>query len=74
MATLVASIAQTAKVATTNSITGIAGFGAVAGGLCSGPLIIVLGVLSVRVYSELLILVFQIHDTLVDIKDLLAQR
>jgi len=37
-------------------------------------LIIVLGVLSVRVYSELLILVFQIHDTLVDIKDLLAQR
>ncbi len=47
---------------------------AVAGGLCTGPLIIVLGILSVRIYSELLILAFQIHDTLVDIKNQLAQR
>lgn len=57
-------------------ITGISegSFGAVIGGLISGPLIIVLGLLSVRIYSELLILVFQINDTLTDIKDLLSQR
>jgi uncharacterized membrane protein (UPF0136 family) len=57
-------------------IGGIGGdsLGAVLGGLCTGPLIIVVGILSVRIYSELLILAFQIHDTLVDIKNQLAQR
>ncbi len=49
-------------------------FGMVFGGICTGPLIILLGIVSVRIYSELLILAFQIHETLVDIKDLLARR
>ena len=34
-----------------------------------GLLIIILGPLGVRIYCELLIIVFRIHDRLVDIKD-----
>lgn len=39
------------------------------GGLIGGPVVIVLGVLFSRMYCELLILWFQIHSTLVEIKD-----
>lgn len=38
------------------------------GGLIGGPLIAVLGILMARVYSELLIAVFEIHQNLVAIK------
>jgi hypothetical protein len=38
------------------------------GGLIGGPLIAVLGILMARVYSELLIVVFEIHQNLVAIK------
>lgn len=48
--------------------------GAVLGGLCLGPVIIVLGILASRIYAELLILAFQINDTLTDIKDLLQRQ
>jgi hypothetical protein len=49
-------------------------FGAVLGGLFGGPIAIVLGIISVRIYAELLILAFQIHAALIDIKDNLASR
>ncbi len=49
-------------------------FGAVLGGFIMGPLVIVLGVLSVRIYAELLILAFQINETLTDIRNLLERR
>ncbi|MDD2522583.1 MAG: DUF4282 domain-containing protein [Anaerolineaceae bacterium] len=38
------------------------------GGLIGGPLVIILGILLARVYAELLIVVFQIHQNLVAIK------
>jgi len=38
------------------------------GGLIGGPIVVVLGILMARVYSELLIVVFQIHQNLVEIK------
>ena len=50
------------------------GFGTVLGGLIGGPLIIVLGVLAARIYSELLILLFQMNETLTDIKYLLEKK
>lgn len=49
-------------------------FGTVIGGLIGGPIVILLGVVSVRIYSELLILAFQINETLADIKNLLERR
>lgn len=39
------------------------------GGLLGGPLVVVLGILMARVYSELLIVVFEIHQNLVEIKN-----
>ena len=39
------------------------------GGLLGGPLVAVLGILMARVYSELLIVVFEIHQNLVEIKN-----
>ena len=44
-------------------------FGAAIGGLIGGPLVVILGILLARVYAELLIVVFQIHESLVAIKD-----
>jgi len=48
--------------------------GAVLGGLCLGPVIIVLGILTSRIYAELLILAFRVNETLTDIKDLLQRQ
>jgi len=48
--------------------------GAVLGGLCLGPAIIVLGILTSRIYAELLILAFRVNETLTDIKDLLQRQ
>ncbi len=42
------------------------------GGLIGGPIVVVLGILMARVYSELLIVVFQIHQNLVEIKNKLS--
>lgn len=39
------------------------------GGLFGGPLVALLGVLAARIYCELLILAFQIHENLVEIKN-----
>ena len=47
-------------------------FGAAIGGLIGGPLVVILGILLARVYAELLIVVFQIHESLVAIKDKLV--
>lgn len=47
------------------------GFGRVIGGLIGGPLVMVVGIISVRIYAELLILAFRINETLSDIRDLL---
>ena len=43
-------------------------FAAALGGIIGGPLVAFLGVLMARVYAELLIVVFQIHENLVAIK------
>ena len=43
-------------------------FGAALGGIIGGPLVAFLGMLMARVYAELLIVVFQIHENLVAIK------
>jgi len=53
---------------------GDGGFGAVIGGLIGGPVVMLLGVLSARIYAELLILAFRINETLTDIKNLLERR
>lgn len=45
------------------------GVGSAIGGLIGGPLIVVVGILLARVYSELLIVVFEIHQNLVAIKN-----
>ncbi len=42
------------------------------GGIIGGPLVIILGILIARVYSELMIVVFQIHQNLVAIKNKLV--
>ena len=47
-------------------------FGAAIGGLIGGPVVVILGILLARVYAELLIVVFQIHESLVAIKDKLV--
>ncbi len=44
------------------------------GGLIGGPLFIIMGALSARIYAELLILFFQMNETLTDVKNLLEQR
>jgi hypothetical protein len=49
-------------------------FGLIIGGLLGGPLVIFLGVLSVRIYAELLILAFRINETLTDIKIILSRK
>lgn len=43
-------------------------FGAALGGIIGGPLVAFLGIMMARVYAELLIVVFQIHENLVAIK------
>jgi len=43
-------------------------FGAAFGGIIGGPLVTFFGVLLTRIYAELLIVVFQIHENLVAIK------
>lgn len=48
-------------------------FGAILGGLIGGPIIMLVGILLTRIYSELLILAFQINETLTDIKNLLER-
>lgn len=54
------------------------GFGSILGrfllGLLGGLLIIFLGALVTRIYSELLILIFRINETLTDIKNVLKGR
>lgn len=42
--------------------------GAALGGLVGGPLVVIFGMLLARVYAELLIVVFQIHENLAAIK------
>ncbi|MCK9245536.1 MAG: DUF4282 domain-containing protein [Anaerolineaceae bacterium] len=42
------------------------------GGLIAGPIVIILGILVSRVYAELLIVLFEIHQNLVAIKDKLV--
>ncbi|MFA5611595.1 MAG: DUF4282 domain-containing protein [Anaerolineaceae bacterium] len=42
------------------------------GGLIAGPIFVILGVLISRVYAELLIVLFEIHQNLVAIKDKLV--
>ena len=49
------------------------GFMYVLGGLVGGPVVMFLGILSVRIYAELLILAFRINETLTDIKILLSK-
>lgn len=49
-------------------------FGAAIGGLIGGPIVILLGVVITRIYCELLILFFQINDTLTDIRNLLQRQ
>jgi len=44
------------------------------GGLFGAPLAIVMGILISRVYAELLIVVFQIHENLVAIKNKLVDE
>jgi uncharacterized membrane protein (UPF0136 family) len=46
----------------------------VVGGLVGGPVVILLGILSVRIYAELLIQAFRINETLTDIKVLLEKK
>lgn len=46
----------------------------VIGGLIGGPISILFGVMTTRIFSELLILFFQISETLTDIKSLLEQN
>ena len=43
-------------------------FGPVIGGFIGGPLVFIFGALGARIYSELLILIFQINDSLTDIE------
>jgi len=50
------------------------GFVYILGGLIGGPIVMFLGILSVRIYSELLILAFRINETLTDIKGLLIEQ
>jgi hypothetical protein len=54
------------------------GFGQILGGfllgLIAGLLTFALGALITRIYSELLILAFQINETLTDIKELLRDK
>jgi hypothetical protein len=53
----------------------IAGIVAIATGEAfAGLLTIILGPIAVRVYCELLILLFRIHDSLVEVRDLLKSR
>jgi len=47
--------------------------GGLFGGLLSGALTIFLGALTIRVYTELLIVIFKINDNLTDIKTLLKK-
>ncbi len=48
-------------------------FGQVLGGLIGGPLVMIIGVLITRVYAELLIIFFQINESLTDIKTMLKK-
>jgi hypothetical protein len=50
------------------------GFLYLLGGLVGGPVVMFLGILSVRIYAELLILAFRINETLTDIKVLLEKQ
>lgn len=43
-------------------------------GLIGGVLVIFLGILTTRIYAELLILIFRINETLTDIKTLLQEK
>lgn len=44
------------------------------GGLLGGPLAIIVGVLIARVYAELMILAFKIHEHLVAIRNMMAAK
>jgi hypothetical protein len=47
----------------------ITGFGAMGQSFFAGLMILLIGPLVVRIYCELLILLFRIHDTLTEIRD-----
>ncbi len=49
-------------------------FGLALGGLVGGPLVFLGGALIARIYCELLILAFQIHENLVEIKNSLKKE
>lgn len=53
---------------------GDGGFASVALGFFCGPVLMVMGILTVRIYTELLIVVFQINETLTDIKNVLEKQ
>lgn len=44
------------------------------GALCLSPLVVLPGILISRIFAELLILAFQIHDALRDIKEILERQ
>ncbi len=48
--------------------------GAIFGALIGAPIATVVGLLLVRLYTELLIVIFRINETLTDIRDMLASR
>ncbi len=47
--------------------------GAIFGALLGVPILTIVGLLLVRLYSELLIVIFRIHDSLVDIRNALEK-
>ncbi|NIW45548.1 MAG: DUF4282 domain-containing protein [candidate division Zixibacteria bacterium] len=53
---------------------GDGGFLSILVGLIGGPLTFILGALMVRIYSELLILLFRMNESLTDIKELLKKE
>jgi uncharacterized membrane protein len=52
----------------------IAGLGMLVDGRSGGLALLILGPLAVRIYCELLIVIFRINETLTEIKNLLEKR
>ena len=57
-----------------SGIGGDGGVGTIFAALIGAPIVTILGVLLVRLYTELLIVIFKINDTLQDIRDALERR
>jgi hypothetical protein len=55
-------------------VTVVAGLGMLADEKAGGLLLIILGPLVVRIYCELLIVIFRINETLTEIRNLLEKR